>query len=120
MFPPLCASWISGFYFANFGNPLNLHVQIISKLIDAPVPSVFVFIALFHIWQMLVSKQDFGRWSQIAKLNGDQRFARLWVLLPTPREYNSFGRLDFSIGSGHAMDIAILVMHLHAIYSANC
>src|ERR1700693_1458424 len=40
-------------------------------------------------------------------------------MLPTPGKRNFLGRLDLSIRSGHAVNIAVLVMHLHAIFSAN-
>ena len=85
---------------------MNLHIQIIRELIDTPIPTVFVFVALFRIRQSLVRKQDFSRRAEIAKLNRDQRLDRVRIVLPKPREYDFFRRLDLSIRSGHAVDVA--------------
>src|SRR3984957_12357185 len=40
-------------------------------------------------------------------------------MLPAPGERNFLGRPDFSIRSRNAVNIAALVMHLHAIFPAN-
>src|ERR1700691_529505 len=80
---------------------------------------MLMFIALLRVRQVFVREQDFRRRAQVVKLDGDERLVRTWIVLPKPRECEFFGWPYFPIRSGYAMDVAALMMHLHAIFSAH-